>query len=175
MSTVNFYRIVCLQGGATYIGSTCSPIHVVLHKYENNYRRYLDGKINFHPSFIVLQRGNYTIQLIDSIYCNDKKIRNTIEKLYILNEDAVNQCPPSRDMKQYKQDNKEKIKEQNKQYHQDNKEKRNEYSKQYRQLNKEKIKQNKNEMIDCACGKQYTRTHKARHMKSKKHIAYEQN
>jgi hypothetical protein len=136
MSPVNFYRIVCLQGGATYIGSTCSPIHVVLHKYENNYRRYLDGKINFHSSFIVLQRGNYTIQLIDCVQCNDKKIRNTLEELYILNEDAVNKGPPAND-------------------------------------NKEKIKQNKNEMIDCACGGQYTRTHQARHMKSKKHTNYE--
>jgi hypothetical protein len=135
MSTVNFYKIVCLQGGMAYVGSTCSPLHVVLHKYENNYRRYLDGKINFHSSFIVLQRGTYTIQLIDSVQCNDKKIRNTIEALYILNEDAVNQCPPEHD-------------------------------------NKEKIKQNKNETIDCACGGKFIKTHQARHMKSKKHIAY---
>ena len=43
--------------------------------------------------------------------------------------------------KQYRQDNKEKIAEQQKQYNQDNKEKKAEYDKQYHEANKEKRKQ----------------------------------
>jgi hypothetical protein len=95
----------------------------------------------------VLQRSNYAIQLIDSVQCLDKKIRNTIEALYILNEDAVNQRPPVQDIKTYQR-----------QYYTDN---------------KEQIKQKKNENIDCACGGKFTRTHRARHMNSKKHFDYE--
>jgi hypothetical protein len=55
--------------------------------------------------------------------------------------------------KQYRIDNKDYLKEQKKQYNQDNRE----------QLNQKHT---------CDCGGRYTQTHKARHMKSKKHKSY---
>jgi hypothetical protein len=173
MSPVNFYKIVCFISGACYVGSTCRPIARRLHQHEYNYRKYLENKNCFVTSFIILEKNNYQIRLIDSVECVDKKQRNTIELFHILNENSVNKFHPGRDGKQYKQDNKEKINEQNKQYHQDNKEKRNEYSQQYRQDNKEQLNEKKKELTICPCGGQYTRTHQARHMKSKKHTNYE--
>ena len=58
------------------------------------------------------------------------------------------------------------------QYRQDNRELLNQNMKQYYQNNKQAIKQYKSEKLLCACGKQYTRNHKARHEKSKKHLNY---
>ena len=50
---------------------------------------------------MVLQRDNYQIQLIESAICPDKKMRDTIEALYVLNEEAVNQRPAVQDIKEY--------------------------------------------------------------------------
>ena len=147
MSTVNFYKIVCFISGLTYVGSTCLSLPIRLQKHENNYREYLKKKNKFDSSFMIFERGNYQIQLIESAICPDKKMRNTIEALYVLNEEAVNQRPPVQDMKEY-----------NSQYYKDN---------------KEEIIQKKSELIICSCGSRYTRTHKARHMNTKKHIAFE--
>ena len=147
MSTVHFYKIVCFLSGNCYVGSTCLSLPIRLQKHKHKYREYLKKKIPFHPSFMVLQRDNYQIQLIESAICPDKKMRNTIEALYVLNEEAVNQRPPVQDIKEY-----------NRQYYKDN---------------KEEIKQKKNELIICSCNGRYTKAHKARHMKTKKHIAFE--
>jgi hypothetical protein len=42
----------------------------------------------------------------------------------------------------------------------------------YYEDNKQKINEKKNERITCECGINYTRTHKARHETSKKHIDF---
>ena len=147
MSTVHFYKIICFLSGMAYVGSTCLSLPIRLQKHENQYREYLKKKIPFHSSFMILKRDNYQIQLIESAICPDKKMRNTIEALYVLNEEAINEHPPVQDMKEY-----------NRQYYIDN---------------KEEIGEKKKVLILCSCGRQYTRSHKSRHMKTKKHIAFE--
>jgi selenocysteine-specific translation elongation factor len=137
MSLVNFYKIVCNNSGLIYVGSTILPIERRLKQHEYNYRYYLENKNCFVTSFLIIEKNNYSVYLINSVQCIDKKQRNIIEALYILNESSVNKIQPGRDKKQYRQDNKEHIKENMKQYRQDNKEN----MKQYRQDNKEKIKQ----------------------------------
>ena len=44
-----------------------------------------------------------------------------------------------------------------------------EWNKQHYENNKELIKQKANEKFDCICGSKYTRSHKARHMKTRNH------
>ena len=68
--------------------------------------------------------------------------------------------------KEYKQTNKERISEHKKDYYQDNKE----HIKEYYQTNKDKINERRSEVINCECGFTFTFGHKARHMKSQKHI-----
>jgi DNA repair exonuclease SbcCD ATPase subunit len=148
MSLVNFYKIVCNDSGLIYVGSTIQPIERRLKHHEYDYKRYLENKYHFVTSFTIIEKNNYTIHLIDSVECVDRKQRDMIEALYILNENCVNRNQPGRDDKQYRQDNKEKRKqylqdnkEKIKEYRQDNKEKIKEYQQQYRQDNKEKIKE----------------------------------
>ena len=89
------------------------------------------------------------------------------------------------DKKEYYQNNKEHIleyhKEYNKQYYQNNKEHILEHYqnnkerileriKEHYQNNKEKINEKRGEVIICDCGFTYTYSHKARHMKSRRHI-----
>lgn len=179
MSLVNFYKIVCNDSGLIYVGSTIQPIEKRLQAHECNYRLYLENRYHFTTSFTIIEKNNYTIQLIECVECVDRKQRDSIELLHILNENSVNRNHPGRDKKQYHQDNKEKIKERCiqyrqdnkekiKQYYNDNKEKLKEYQQQYRQDNKEKI----NEKFTCPCGGKYTLKHKTTHMKSNKHLNY---
>jgi len=156
MSIVNFYKIVCNDSGAIYIGSTCSSIEKRLRSHEYNYKQYLKNKYHFITAFSILEKNNYNIYLIDSIECVDKKQRDIIETLYILNENGINRNHPGRDIKQRYNDNKEKL---------------NEYSRKYYQENKEKQQQK----FNCLCGGKYTLEHKSSHMKTKKHKAYENN
>jgi len=176
---VNFYKIVCNNTGAVYVGSTCKTIEERLQQHISNYRKYLNGHYNFVNSYIVLEKKNYTVQLIDTVLCTDKKHRDTLERLHILNEECVNRNQPGRDAKQYyqdnkekikeyQQDNKEKIKEQKKQYRSDNKDNIQQYKKRYYTENKEKLKQK----FNCLCGGKYILANKLRHLKTKLHIDY---
>ena len=140
MPAVNFYKIVCGETKRVYVGSTCRPIERRLKQHEQDYKRYLDSKYHFISSFIVLEKKNYSIVLLDSVLCHDKKQRDTLETLHIINVRGINRVLPGDN----KQHNTEKI--------------------------NEKIP---NEKFICVCGGVYIRQHKARHMKTQKHIKYE--
>jgi len=74
--------------------------------------------------------------------------------------------------KQYNKNNKEKIKEKYKEYREQNKQKIKEKKKEYYLNNKQKFKEYKEQKFDCECGGKYTIYHKARHLKTNKHIEY---
>ena len=96
---------------------------------------------------------------------------------------CVNKCVAGRTRLQYYKDNAHKIREVNRQYYRDNADKIKQYCKdniekikdrhrQYRKDNMVKISEQQKEKFECVCGKTYTRTHKARHEKTKIHIKY---
>ena len=60
-------------------------------------------------------------------------------------------------------------KEYHKKYYQDHKEKRQEYDKNYREENADKIKEYRSQKITCECGKEVSRHHFARHLRSDSH------
>ena len=69
--------------------------------------------------------------------------------------------------KEYRDQNREQIKE----CHEQNRDKIQEQKKEYRQQNIEKIK----EKIECACGGRYRHSDKVTHFKTKKHQAFINN
>jgi hypothetical protein len=74
--------------------------------------------------------------------------------------------------KKYNEQNAEKIKENKKKYNDNNIEKIKKYKQEYRRQNIELIINNHGEVHDCPCGSTYTKCHKARHDKTKKHNDY---
>ena len=80
--------------------------------------------------------------------------------------------PYNENCKEYKENNKEKIKEYKKEYRENNKEKIKEQKKDYYVDNKEKIKEKSSEKHNCPCGGRYTWGSKAKHFKSQKHQKY---
>ena len=98
---------------------------------------------------------------------------------------TLNVIHSCRNQKQYKEDNKEVIKEYQKQYEEDNKEHLSDYRSKYREDNKEtiiqwqhqyrvdnkeKIKESRSKKYTCDCGITSSHDHKARHERSKGHI-----
>lgn len=106
-----------------------------------------------------------------SIYRNENKEKIKISKQihYQKNKDYI-----SKKASEYRNENKEKIKLHKKEYYQKNKDIIREKDKirgiKYRMDNYEKI----NEKHNCSCGGLYTYRNKSRHMKSKKHIKYQE-
>jgi len=74
--------------------------------------------------------------------------------------DSYIKYPNGDTKKEYRQANKEKLKEQNKEYY---------------QKNKQKISEREKEKIECDCGSIVSRVHIARHKRSKKHSDYKLN
>ncbi len=72
-------------------------------------------------------------------------------------------------IQKYRDDNKDIMKQQQKIYDESRKEKRKEYRKEHYKANKERIQQRKQEKFICDCGSSYSRSSKAKHMKTVKH------
>jgi hypothetical protein len=137
------YKIVCNVTGLVYIGSTCqSALATRLSEHRRKYKLFLNQKYTFVTSFKVLENNNYDIILIEQYPCNSKQELHKKERFYIESIKCVNKYIPNRTIKEYYNDNREKIKE---------------------KMNKK---------FDCECGSNYTTNHKARHYKSLKHIKY---
>ena len=74
-------------------------------------------------------------------------------------------------IKEYIEDNKERIKESNKQWREENKDVLKEKKKKYVEDHHEELKAKKKEEMICeCCGKTYKRSHKSDHLKSKYHL-----
>ena len=153
-SNGKIYRIVCNNTGKVYIGSTTQPLTKRLSSHKVKYKLYLkDGdKKNIMRSFEILKENNYEIILIENVPCNNKEELLRRERYYIENTKCVNKQVPLRTDEEYRQDNKEKIRQHYKEYRKNNIEKLKEYQQknrdrrikyliEYYQKNKNKFKE----------------------------------
>lgn len=72
--------------------------------------------------------------------------------------------------KKYRQDNHDTMTAYEKKYREENKDTIKNYMVKYNQENKDAITARKSKKVMCECGEEYTTNHKARHMKSKRHL-----
>ncbi len=124
-----------------YFGSTTQKrlsTRMAGHRCEANTRYPSRSKILF-------ESGTPKIILVEKFPCNDKMELLKRERYYIENNECINKCIPGRIPKEYREDKKEKIKEQKKKYYENNKEKLLERKKVYDQENKEKNKEKRKE------------------------------
>ena len=138
-----------------YYGSSELPTvedRMKCHLYNfNSWKK--NSNLDYYSSYKVLEKDNYEYDTIEVVYYDTKYELRQHERLLIEGQVCVNIEIPNRTRKQYKIDNKVKIKEQNKQYRIDN---------------KEKI----NQKITCECGCVVSRCNLKRHCKSNKHIKF---
>ena len=146
------YKLVCEETQKIYIGSTKNSLKTRL-RYHKDKQNVCRSKNFINPKII----------LIEEVEFEDKKELLKRERYYIENLDCVNYKTPLRTKHEWYLDNKEKCDKLRDEYRRENKEKVNENQRRYR---KEKGK------INCECGGFYSIQNKARHFKSKKHLAF---
>ena len=154
-----------------YIGSTNQSIGKRLGQHKSNYKSYINGKYHYVTSFDILKYGNCYIESYCETGAYNKSDAQWFEGQVIRAETCINKNVPSRttqeSSKQYRENNKDKIKKSSKQYYENNKDK----IKEYRKNNKDKIKQYNKIKMNCECGAVITYYKRTHHYKTKKHLS----
>jgi adenylate kinase family enzyme len=156
-----------------YIGSTTKKyLSQRLDNHRRSYKCWKRGICNKCMCFDIFDKygiENCQILLIENVHANSKDELVSREGYYVRNMKCINKNIPDRSKseynKEYKKDNKDKIKLYKSEYRKNNKEIIKEKQHKYYADNKEII----NKKIFCECGGHYTICHKARHFKSLKH------
>jgi predicted lipase len=157
-SKAKIYKITDNTTGKTYIGSTtkerlCSR----LTQHVSDYKAWKQGKKNFITSFEIIEGGNYTITLVETFPCSTKDELSARERHFI---DSVEQCInkniPSRSRKEYRDTNREILREKARQ-------------KQRHLL--EKVKAYKSQKVVCACGAEVRKDSLSKHQKRLIHLS----
>ena len=170
------YMIVCRKTGLVYVGSTTKQyLSQRLDTHRSNYTSWLNQTHNYCYSILVLENEDYYIKLLQLYPCTCSDELRMKEQEYIDANECVNKNNSYTSeeykkeyQKEYRAEHNEELKEYQKEYYEENKE---ELKKKWT-VNKEKIKERQNEKFNCICGGCYTHVHKARHHRSKKHIAF---
>lgn len=130
------YSIRSYESDEVYIGSTVKTLSQRFSQHKKDYKKYLDNKYSYVTSFEIIKHPSAYIELVEEFSCNSKDQLNKREgEIIRATLNCVNQKIAGRTAKEYREDNKEAIK----QYYKDNKEDISAQQKQYREANKEVI------------------------------------
>lgn len=142
------YKIECNITGDTYYGSTSKSLSTRMIKHIGCCNGWKQGKAIYMTSFKIIDRGNYSYCILETIECEDRKQLEQRERYYIENNECVNRCVPGRTEKEHKEyhdmyykHNKEKLLKNVKEYQQANQDKIKIYQEAYREANREKSKE----------------------------------
>jgi hypothetical protein len=155
------YTIRSFQTDDVYYGSTTQPLSKRLSKHKGDYKQWQKNKHHYVTSYELIKFDDCYIELYELYPCNSKTELEKREGQVIReNKNAVNKVIAGRTKKEYYLENIDTVKK---------------CHKQYRENNKESIKEQRSRVCDCECGSQYIHDHKLRHLKSTKHQNYVNN
>ena len=170
------YQITSYSGDKIYIGSTTKQyLSSRMDSHRSHYKRWKNGtcgKIMVYDMFDEYGVGNCKILLLELYPCNSNDELIAREGYFIRTIECVNKVTPGRTLKEYREDNKDKISEKAKQYREDNKDKISEKAKQYREDNKEKYKKYREVKMICDCGSNICQGALSKHNHSTKHLTF---
>ncbi len=136
------YKLVDNTTGDIYIGSTIKELKERLRVHKAKYQLYLQGKYHKYYSFKIFENNDFKIELLEDYPCNSKKELELKEREYIENNICVNHNIPTRKIKEYYEENRDKIIE------------------------------DRTKKITCECGAIVSKWNIARHKKTLKHIKF---
>jgi len=143
-SKSKIYKIVCNITGETYYGSTTQALSVRIGGHRIDAKK----EANATKSKQIILRGNYDIVLCEEYPCENREQLYARERKWIEENDCINKNIPGRTRTEYREINKEQIKQYNeaskeriKQYREANREQIKQKKKQYYEANKERIRQ----------------------------------
>lgn len=121
------YRLICNITGDQYIGSTTQSLAKRLGSHVAN------AKNENHTQFTsksIIDRGNFSIVLIEDCPCENKSQLERRERYFIESMECVNKIIPTRTKSEYYEDNRDRMLVKQHQYDQSHKEQRSEYNRQ---------------------------------------------
>ena len=155
-SNSKVYKLICNITGLIYVGSTTQELHTRLSEHKSTYKAYLaDKSKKYYTSFEIIKNCDFDIKLIKAYDFENKHELLAKEGYWVKKLNCANKQIPGRTKAEYRADNKEEINAKNRLYN---------------NQNKIKIAAQKKTVCICACGCEYTKSHKLRHLESKKHI-----
>jgi adenylate kinase family enzyme len=169
------YKIECINGkeGDIYVGSTAKQyLSQRMTKHRNEYKYWKEGKAKYLTAYDLFDKygiENCSIILLETCPCNSKDELRAREGFHTRNLACVNKRVEGRTHKEWRDDNKESIKQKKHDYRLNNKEGINIYSRERYEKNKITLR----EKITCECGSTCSRGSMSEHKKTKKHKNYE--
>ena len=155
-----------------YIGSTCSPLHKRFYEHKCKFKYESSNNLNsYYSSFEILKYDDVYIELLEEFKCENKmELTKREGELIRLNKNnIVNMVIAGRTIKEWNEDNQDKMKKYFNEYRKNNKDKLKEKVNEYRKDNKDKIKERRLIIIKCECGVEIKKYNSTRHKKSKLH------
>ena len=145
------YQITDVGYNKCYIGSTTEELCMRMARHRADYKKFLNGKRRLNTSsfdlFDEFGVENCKIELIEYYKCDTLQELQRKEGEHIKNTECVNKKVEGRTKREWREDNRDKIKEQNRKYKEQNRDKINEYKREYR-ANQYKIKEYPKANID---------------------------
>ena len=86
------YKITDNTNGNYYIGSSYMTPEKRLKLHESGYKQFVKGKVGNCTSYDIIKNGNYTINHIFYVKCNDEKELKKIEDNVLKNNLELTQC-----------------------------------------------------------------------------------
>jgi hypothetical protein len=193
------YSIRCIYDDSLiYVGSTIEPLSTRMAKHRFDSKKKICQNKKLYQKVYETTWDDFYIELYENFPCENRDQLNKREGEVIRQIGTLNKYVAGRTEKEYREENAEKIKENNKRYYKENAEKIKEYKKEYQKENAEKMKeyfkeyyvqnagkikeckkkyreQNAekiNEQIQCECGAIIIKRCLTQHKKTQKHINY---
>lgn len=160
------YKIVSDNTEDCYVGSTTKSLYERMKRHVENFKYYKKyNKSSNITSFKILEMGDYSIELIENVCCENVKELRKIEGLWQKNTpNCINKVIAGRTMK-----------ESQKEYYEKNKlEQIQKVSANY-EKKKDEINEKRKIKYTCECGTTLRRADKACHNKTKHHKQYINN
>ena len=187
------YKITDIAYTECYIGSTVQPLCNRMAEHRKHYHLYKNKSgvetLQYTTSYKLFDTfgiDNCKIELIELWPCMSKEDLRKREGHWIKQEACVNTRIEGRTIKEWVEDNKDKLQEYGKQYRREHAEQISETNRKYRvehaayiclkkklynEINKDRIKARRDVLHVCQiCGFSYTLRHKARHEKTQRHL-----
>ena len=149
------YKIESHLGNKIYIGSTtkerlCQRMDTLRHNYDS-WKNNTSELTTAYEIFEEYGVNNCQLVLLESFPCTCKDELESRKAFYIKSMDCVNKVIPQRTKKEYREDNKDKIKE-------------------YDLGRNEERNKKRAQVYVCECGQSITKSSKRRHIRSKPHL-----
>jgi hypothetical protein len=166
-----------------YVGSTCNTLYQRFNNHKQTSKK--RDKIPLYQK--VENWEDWYIELYESYPCNNKDELTRREGQVIREIATLNRVIPHRTVKEYRDENREHIREYDRNFREANREKLREKDRQYKEQNREKIRERdrmfleenkerinekRREKITCVCGCSINSSSRSKHEKTKKHQQY---